>query len=85
MEDKSMIVCRCEEVTRDDVIKAIANGCHSVSAVKKATRAGMGACQGRTCSRLIRSILIEEGIIESDSTDTDKSRFPVVPFGISSL
>jgi len=85
MDNDEIMICRCEEVTKADILEAIASGCHTVSAVKRATRAGMGACQGRTCGRLIRRILIEEGVLEPDSTDTDKPRFPVVPCSVKSL
>jgi len=43
------ILCRCEEVTAGQVRAALAAGLGSLGAVKKATRAGMGRCQGRMC------------------------------------
>ena len=43
MEDRDIIICRCEEVTKADVLQAIAEGCHTVASIKRATRAGMGA------------------------------------------
>ncbi len=47
------IVCRCEEVTAGRVRQELANGLTSLPALKKATRAGMGRCQGRFCSATI--------------------------------
>jgi bacterioferritin-associated ferredoxin len=44
------IVCRCEEVTAGRLRAEIAAGLTSLPALKKATRAGMGRCQGRFCS-----------------------------------
>jgi glycine/D-amino acid oxidase-like deaminating enzyme len=44
------IVCRCEEVTAGRLRQEIAGGLGSVAALKKATRAGMGRCQGRFCA-----------------------------------
>ena len=47
------IVCRCEEVTAGRLRVEIAGGLTSLPALKKATRAGMGRCQGRFCSATI--------------------------------
>ena len=43
------ILCRCEEVTAGTPAPAQAEGAASLGALKKATRAGMGRCQGRMC------------------------------------
>jgi NAD(P)H-nitrite reductase large subunit len=58
--EEEHILCRCEEITEQDVLKAIRMGALDVDAVKRATRAGMGLCQGKTCSVLIRDILHRE-------------------------
>ncbi|MBV9786479.1 MAG: FAD-dependent oxidoreductase, partial [Acidisphaera sp.] len=47
------IVCRCEEVTAGRLRQEIADGLVSLAALKKATRAGMGRCQGRFCAATI--------------------------------
>ncbi|HME21550.1 MAG TPA: FAD-dependent oxidoreductase [Acetobacteraceae bacterium] len=47
------IVCRCEEVTAGRLRQELANGLASLPALKKATRAGMGRCQGRFCAATI--------------------------------
>jgi D-hydroxyproline dehydrogenase subunit alpha len=47
------IVCRCEEVTAAGLRTHIAAGVVSLPALKKATRAGMGRCQGRFCAATI--------------------------------
>lgn len=58
------IICRCEEVFESDVLKAIRLGARDVDTVKRMTRAGMGLCQGRTCTELIINILSRELGIE---------------------
>jgi D-hydroxyproline dehydrogenase subunit alpha len=50
------ILCRCEGVRRDDVDRARAAGAGSMAAVKLATRAGMGACQGRYCTPVLAEL-----------------------------
>lgn len=47
------IICRCEEVTAGRLRHELANGLTSLPALKKATRAGMGRCQGRFCAATI--------------------------------
>ncbi|MBS0560862.1 MAG: FAD-dependent oxidoreductase [Proteobacteria bacterium] len=47
------IVCRCEEVTAGRLRAEIAGGMTGLAALKKATRAGMGRCQGRFCSATV--------------------------------
>lgn len=69
------IICRCEEIRKSEILEAIRAGCTSVNAVKRYTRAGMGACQGRTCGRIIENMLLSEGVEE---VSPGKARFPVV-------
>ncbi|HVC63084.1 MAG TPA: FAD-dependent oxidoreductase [Acetobacteraceae bacterium] len=47
------VVCRCEEVTAGRLRAELAGGLTSLPALKKATRAGMGRCQGRFCAATI--------------------------------
>jgi D-hydroxyproline dehydrogenase subunit alpha len=47
------IVCRCEDVTAARLRAEVASGLTSLPALKKATRAGMGRCQGRFCAATI--------------------------------
>ncbi len=47
------VVCRCEEITASRLRAEIAAGLTSLPALKKATRAGMGRCQGRFCASTI--------------------------------
>ncbi len=50
------VVCRCEEVAAGALRQALAEGARSVGALKKATRAGMGRCQGRMCGATVARI-----------------------------
>jgi glycine/D-amino acid oxidase-like deaminating enzyme len=50
------IVCRCEEVTAGRLRAEMAAGLASLPALKKATRAGMGRCQGRFCAATIAAM-----------------------------
>jgi len=43
------IVCRCEDVTLDDVTEAVAAGHRDIEEIKRYTGLGTGPCQGREC------------------------------------
>ncbi len=80
MED--LIICRCQEVTKQDILNAIADGATTVDGVKRRTRAGMGLCQGKTCERLVARIISEETGRPMAEILPPKSRIPVRPVKI---
>lgn len=52
------IVCRCEDITEEDIIKTIEEyHCTTLAELKQLLRLGMGHCQGRTCLILTAKIL----------------------------
>jgi bacterioferritin-associated ferredoxin len=51
------IVCRCEDITREEVLEAIDEGYQTLEEIKRVLRCGMGPCQGRTCTPLIAGLL----------------------------
>ncbi|GBC63239.1 FAD/NAD(P)-binding oxidoreductase [Desulfonema ishimotonii] len=51
------LICRCEDVTMGQIRQAIRSGAATPAALKKATRSGMGNCQGRTCGPVLHDIL----------------------------
>ena len=54
--DETMI-CRCEEITMGTIKKNILQGFDTLGSLKKATRCGMGRCQGRICGPVIFDII----------------------------
>ena len=57
-EDDSLIICRCEEITKGEIRRAIHDGMHTMNEVKRYLRSGMGLCQGQTCQRQVSSCSI---------------------------
>ncbi|AYM14964.1 MULTISPECIES: NAD(P)/FAD-dependent oxidoreductase [Hyphomicrobiales] len=57
--DDDVVVCRCEEVTAGAIRAAARNSPADPSAVKAATRCGMGPCQGRQCGYTVQALLAE--------------------------
>ena len=47
--DDDLIVCRCEEITKGEIRKAVHEGMFTMTEVRRFLRPGMGLCQGKTC------------------------------------
>lgn len=66
-EDDEIVVCRCERVTRAEIVEYIERtGVTDFNAIKAGLRVGMGPCGGKTCNasveRLLRGITGEADI-----------------------
>jgi thioredoxin reductase/NAD-dependent dihydropyrimidine dehydrogenase PreA subunit len=56
-DDDNTIVCRCERVTKGDIIRYIKeHNCTDFNALKAGLRVGMGPCGGKTCTELVMRI-----------------------------
>ena len=67
--DYGQIICRCETVTKGEILDIIREpvGARTVNAVKRRARPGAGRCQGGFCEPKVVSILAEElGIEENE-------------------
>ena len=78
------LVCRCREVTEEEVLAAIEDGARSVRGVKLRTLATTGLCQGHTCAPLIESIL-QRVLGEEYVPDERTARAPVRPIPLRAL
>ncbi len=58
--DDDLIVCRCEEVSKGDIRRAVHDGLYRFPEIRRFTRCAMGLCQGRTCTRLAQGIIAKE-------------------------
>jgi len=47
------IICRCEDITVEEVRQLMARGYQTPDEIKRLSRCGMGQCQGRTCRLLL--------------------------------
>jgi len=83
IDEESMYVCRCEEITKAEVIAAVRNGATSVNEVKRVLRPGMGLCQGRNCSKTIERIIAQELHISPAEVPQATKRGPVRPVKMS--
>ena len=74
-----VVLCRCEGVTVDSIRSRIANGDDEAGVLKRATRAGMGRCQGRYCAGAIARACASAAGSGPDERDWFAPRFPVKP------
>lgn len=59
--DFGSIVCRCEEVSKGEILAALNRSvpCDSVDGVKRRVRPGMGRCQGSFCGPLVAKLIAQ--------------------------
>jgi len=60
--DYGVIVCRCEEISRGEVLAALRRSvpCDTVDGIKRRVRPGMGRCQGSFCGPNVAQIIAAE-------------------------
>lgn len=60
--DYGQIICRCEEISKGEIIDALHRplATNTVDGIKRRIRAGMGRCQGGFCQQLIVQIMAQE-------------------------
>lgn len=78
MEAKT-IVCRCEDLSLEEIAAAIDSGLTTPDQIKRITRCGMGACQGRTCTRLVTQLLSGKLGVPRGEIPIPTRRPPLVP------
>jgi glycerol-3-phosphate dehydrogenase len=81
------IVCRCEHVSKLEVVAALRNPISekTISAVKYRTRAGMGRCQGGFCLPKIVELLKEEFGVSPEEIKLRNANSPLFIGGTKSL
>lgn len=83
--DKDVIICRCEDITREQIRECIAEGYRTIDEIKRVTRAGMGPCQGRTCRLLIAQELSRAYGVPMEEIEMSTFRPPVKPITMGTL
>ncbi|MBS3816010.1 MAG: (2Fe-2S)-binding protein [Candidatus Thermoplasmatota archaeon] len=79
------VVCRCEDITEEDIVEAIEKGYDELEKLKRHLRLGMGPCQGKTCLPLARRILGRETGKSVEEMGDPTSRPPSQPVSFSLL
>lgn len=74
MSKKDIIICRCEDITLEDVHKCLEAGYTTFEEIKRILRVGMGPCQGQTCSILVRREIAKYLKKNVEDVKTQKTR-----------
>jgi NAD(P)H-nitrite reductase large subunit len=82
---KRSIVCRCEDISEEDVIHAIEQGYTDIEELRKKLRIGMGPCQGRVCIQLVARILEKKTGKKVATIPLPTVRPPLVPVSLGTL
>lgn len=74
MNKKEIIICRCEDITLEDIHQCLEQGYTTFEELKRILRVGMGPCQGQTCSILIQREIAKFLNQKIDDVPTQKTR-----------
>lgn len=83
--DDDMLVCRCEEITKGEIRKAVHQGIFTIEELRRYLRCGMGLCQGQTCGKLVKSIVSRELKVSPAEVEPASSRAPMRPIEMEIL
>ncbi len=79
------IVCRCEEVTAEQVIGAVAQGAVGPNQMKAYLRCGMGPCQGRYCGLTVSEMIAHVTAMTPQQVGYFRLRSPARPVTLGEL
>jgi NAD(P)H-nitrite reductase large subunit len=83
--DKSTIICRCEEISLEEIVEVIANGARTFDDIKRLTRCGMGPCQSKICNCLVAGVIHEQTGMEFHQIPLPRMRMPISPIKLETL
>jgi NAD(P)H-nitrite reductase large subunit len=81
----SIIICRCEDLTLEDIRATLAAGATTMDEVKRLTRCGMGPCQGRTCRSLLAAEVSRATGVAMEEVALTSFRQPTRPIKVGLL
>jgi len=79
------IICRCEDLTEEEIVEAITEGYTTLEELKRKMRLGMGPCQGRTCIPLVMRLLAKHTGMPPCEMEIPVTHPPVVPVALGTL
>lgn len=82
---RKMIVCRCEDLTSEDIEAKIKEGYQTFDELKRVLRCGAGMCQGRTCRDIIIKLLAQHLKMKVDDLLHPTIRPPIKPIPLKSF
>ncbi|MBO5260670.1 MAG: (2Fe-2S)-binding protein [Coprococcus sp.] len=83
--DDGMLICRCEEITKGEIRRAVHDGMWTMTEVRRFLRTGMGLCQGQTCAKLVKAIVAKELGVSPAELEPATARSPMRPIEMKVL
>lgn len=83
--DDDVIVCRCEEITKGEIRRAVHDGMFTLTEIRRYLRTGMGLCQGQTCTKLVKGIVARELNVRPAELREATGRAPMRPIEMNIL
>jgi D-hydroxyproline dehydrogenase subunit alpha len=81
--DDDTLICRCEEVSKKEIIDSVEMGCDTLIWAKRMTRAGMGMCQGRVCGQWTARLIAQQTGKDPSKLALDTVRPPIRPISLN--
>lgn len=85
LANDATLICRCESVSKGEMVTAIAYTGTDPNRLKTNLRCGMGPCQGRMCSLSIEAIISSTSGEDKNSIGLHRLRNPIVPITFRDL
>ncbi|MBL8669545.1 MAG: FAD-dependent oxidoreductase [Alphaproteobacteria bacterium] len=85
LQTPQTVLCRCEEVTRQEIEERRAEGFRGAVQLKSTTRMGMGRCQGRNCMATLAALVAADSGASESAVALPKARAPARPIPIGDL
>jgi NADPH-dependent 2,4-dienoyl-CoA reductase/sulfur reductase-like enzyme len=79
------IVCRCEEVSAQQIVDATTKGSTGPNQIKAYLRCGMGPCQGRMCGLTVTELIAKTRGVPPEQVGYFRQRFPAAPITLGEL
>lgn len=79
------LVCRCEEVSAQQIVDTVKLGCIGPNQMKSFLRCGMGPCQGRFCGLTVTELIAKARGVSPEEVGYYRLRFPVKPLTLGEL
>jgi Sarcosine oxidase A3 domain/Pyridine nucleotide-disulphide oxidoreductase len=84
LAERGTVVCRCEELTAEELDHAIATSA-DINAIKAVSRVAMGMCQGRNCQRHVAASIARRHGGSIGSLPVATPRMPLRPVAIGAV
>ncbi|MFC0271763.1 (2Fe-2S)-binding protein [Metabacillus herbersteinensis] len=83
--EKTTIICRCEEISCEEIEEVIEQGASTFDDVKRLTRCGMGPCQAKICTSLVAKIIHDQTGRPFHEIPLPRMRMPLSPIKLETL